>query len=136
MRVQIEVGRLQERDHIDNKRGGGNFLASGRSPVMGQAPRILVHVAHTRQARNDLGQNVRAGSPEAAGMTINRVALSQGRGESRSAGSRTTVYRVARAVGSPPRGLAFCFPSSAAQLRKPGPPDARASGCTLYPEVV
>ena len=35
------------------------------------------------------------------------------RGESRSAGSRTTVYRVARAVGSPPRELAFCFPSSA-----------------------
>ena len=36
----------------------------------GQAPRILVHPAHTRQACNDLGQNVRAGSPEAAGAEV------------------------------------------------------------------
>ena len=52
-----------------------------------------------------------------AGTTTDIEWPSGSRGEYRSAGSRTTVYRVARAVGSPPRGLAgtvaFCFPSSA-----------------------
>ena len=66
----------------NNKRGGGTCLhttvVSGRSPVTGQAPQILVDPAHTRQACNDLGQNVRAGSPEAAGTTIEWPSGSRG----------------------------------------------------------
>ena len=39
---------------------------------------LLVHPAHTVQACNDLGQNVRAGSPKAAGTTVEWPSGSRG----------------------------------------------------------
>ena len=39
---------------------------------------LLVRPAHTVQACNDLGQNVRAGSPEAAGTTVEWPSGSRG----------------------------------------------------------
>ena len=52
-------------------------VSRGRS-VTGQAPQILLTPAHTRQACNDLGQNVRAGSPKAAGTTVEWPSGSRG----------------------------------------------------------
>ena len=81
-----------------------------RSPVTGQAPQILyvVDPAHTRQACNDLGQNVRAGSPEAAGSTIEWPSGSRGEWV-----RWLPYYRLSCSTGlwlSPTGVIAFCFP--------------------------
>ena len=60
-----------------NKRGAGTFLVSGCIPHRSRG-KILVDPAHTRQACNDLGQNVRAGSPKAAGTAIEWPSGSRG----------------------------------------------------------
>ena len=74
---------------------------------------VLVQPAHTMQACNDLGQNVRAGSPKAAGTTIGWPSGSRGEGV-----RRLPRYRLSCSTGLwlSPTGVSVLLP----QLRKHG----------------